>query len=87
MSTGLKNIISIRNRIYQLPKDDFSKEVLIPCFSAASNVRGAFGWFSSEFLGEVAEGLTVFIEKNIENKNSIELLISPILFESDRMML
>ena len=87
MSTGLKNIISIRNRIYQLPKDNFSKEVLVPCFSAASNVRGAFGWFSSEFLGEVAEGLTVFIEKNIENKNSIELLISPMLFESDRKML
>ena len=75
----LQEIQGIRP-IYLLPDDPFIKDVLIPGFTAASNVDCMVGFFSSEALVSLAPGLASFIN---HSEGRFRLIISPVLRSQD----
>ncbi len=75
-----RSISNIRP-LYILPKEPFSKEVLIPCFKSATRVDCMMGFFSSQILVSLAPGLATFINASDE---SLRLVINPILSPEDQ---
>ena len=67
--------------LYILPTDPFAEEVLIPGFKAAEKVDCMVGFFSSEVLASLAPGLATYINGS---KNSLRLIISPLLSDEDQ---
>ena len=65
---------------YELPKDPFGEEVLIPAFSRADSVSCMVGFFTSAVFSEIAAGLATFLN---ESDGKFNLIISPVLSESD----
>ena len=78
-SLQLQMIPGIRP-IYSLPDDPFIQEVLIPGFTAASNVDCTVGFFTSEALVTLAPGLASFIN---HPDGRFRLIISPALRSED----
>ncbi len=72
----------LRGGFYRLPDDPVATDVLIPAFGAATSVRGAFGWFSSGWVGALAPGLADYL--NREEATPIEFTVAPALFAKDR---
>ena len=81
----LKQVPTIRHRLYRLPRDPMVTEVLVPAFASAKSVRGAFGWFSSAWVATVAHGLAHFLAS--KERRKIELVIAPALFPNDQAFL
>lgn len=81
----LRDLTSIRHRLYRLPRDPLVEEVLNPAFATASDVRGAFGWFSSAWIATLAHGLAVFIAR--PSGKRISIVVSPMLFAADKEFL
>ena len=79
ISVSLKSIPRLRP-IYLLPDDPFVQDVLIPCFTAASDVDCMVGFFSSEALASLAPGLASFIN---QSDGRFRLIISPVLRSED----
>ena len=77
--TALRDISGMRP-LYLLPDDPFVEEVLIPNFSAASEVDSMMGFFSSEVLASLAPGLATFINRS---EGRFRLIISPMLRSED----
>ena len=73
----------VQDRVYFLPDDPVARDVLIPGFRLATTVRGAFGWFSSGWVGALAPGLADYL--NRDDTGPIEFTIAPALFEADRV--
>lgn len=67
--------------LYILPTDPFAEEVLIPGFKAAEKVDCMVGFFSSEVLSSLSPGLATYINGS---KNSLRLIISPLLSDEDQ---
>ena len=67
--------------LYMLPTDPFAEEVLIPGFKVAERVDCMVGFFSSEVLASLAPGLATYINGS---KNSLRLIISPLLSDKDQ---
>jgi superfamily II DNA or RNA helicase len=81
----LKDIESIRHRLYRLPRDPLVDDVLNPAFSASVNVSGAFGWFSSAWLATLAHGLARYLSS--PQRGILRFVIAPALFETDHKFL
>lgn len=73
---------TLRPGLFRLPDDPVAATVLIPGFRAANRVRGAFGWFSSGWIGRLAPGLAEYL--NREDANPIEFTVAPALFAAER---
>ncbi len=76
----LRSLEGIRP-LYMLPVDPLAEEVLIPGFQAADKVSCMVGFFSSQVLASLAPGLATYIA---DSRNSLRLIISPILSAEDQ---
>lgn len=56
--------------------------MLIPSFASATSVRGAFGWFSSGWIGRLAPGLAEYL--NRPGTLPIEFTVAPVFFPAER---
>ena len=68
--------------LFRLPDERVDRRVLIPGFRSSVRVRGAFGWFTSGWIGRLAPGLAVWL--NRKDQRPIEFTIAPALFPSER---
>ncbi len=79
--TALRSLDTVRPGLYRLPEYSAASDLLIPCFQAARKVQGAFGWFSSAWIAELAPGLAVFLNRN--TSLSIEFTVAPAFFKNE----
>lgn len=68
--------------MYKLPDEPVAGKVLIPGFRAATKVRGAFGWFTAGWIGRLAPGLAVYLNRN--GTEPIDFTVAPALFPDER---
>ena len=73
---------TVRPGLYRLPEDPVGPRVLIPGFSSAKTVRGAFGWFSAGWIGRLAPGLAEYIVRS--DVSPIKFVVSPVFFPAER---
>ena len=73
---------TLRPGLFRVPDDRVSSNILIPGFRAATSVRGAFGWFTSGWIGRLAPGLAEYL--NRENAAPIVFTVAPALFSAER---
>ena len=78
----LSNEPTLRPGLFRLPEDPVASSVLIPGFRAATRVRGAFGWFTAGWIGRLAPGLAVYL--NRPDGKPIEFTVAPALFPDER---
>ena len=71
--------------LLRLPEDPVGPRVLIPAFSAATSVRGAFGWFTATWIGRLAPGLAEYL--NRADTAPIDFTVAPTLFPRERRAL
>ena len=71
----------VRPGLYRLPEDPVGPRVLIPGFSSATTVRGAFGWFSAGWIGRLAPGLAEYIVRS--DVSPIKFVVSPVFFSAE----
>lgn len=64
---------------YNSREDDLVKEFYVPCFQSSIRYLRAVGFFTSNSLCEVSEGLSEFVKQD----GSMKLLCSPLLSASD----
>ena len=69
--------------LFRLPDERVDRRVLIPGFRAAIRVRGAFGWFAAGWIGRLAPGLAVYL--NRQETQPIELTVAPALYPNERL--
>ena len=67
---------------YEIPEDDLVGEVLVPAMQSCDELRVGAGFFSSRCLGQIAPGLSSFVN---ETCNTLKLMVSPELSEEDRI--
>ncbi len=72
---------SLRSDIFQLPDEPLARQILIPAFREATEVRGAFGWFSSGWIARLAPGLAFYL--NRDEQAPIRFIVSPELFSHE----
>ena len=68
--------------MFKLPDEPVAGKVLIPGFHAATRVRGAFGWFTAGWIGRLAPGLAVYL--NRDGMEPIDFTVAPALFPDER---
>ena len=68
--------------MFKLPDEPVAANVLIPGFRAAKNVRGAFGWFTAGWIGRLAPGLALFL--NRPGPEPMDFTVAPALFPNER---
>ena len=68
--------------MFKLPDEPVAGNVLIPGFRAATSVRGAFGWFTAGWIGRLAPGLAVYLNRN--GTEPIDFTVAPALFPDER---
>lgn len=73
---------TLKPRLYRLPDDPVASMVLIPGFRSASQVRGAFGWFTVGWIERLAPGLADYI--NGEDRAPIDFTVAPAFFPDER---
>ncbi len=73
---------TLEPRLYRLPDEPVAAQVLIPGFRAATSVKGAFGWFTAGWIGQLAPGLALYL--NRENAKPLEFTVAPALFPDER---
>ena len=69
--------------LFRLPDARVDTRVLIPGFRAAVRVRGAFGWFTAGWIGRLAPGLAVYL--NRQETQPVELTVAPALYPNERL--
>ena len=69
--------------LFRLPDARVDKRVLIPGFRAAARVQGAFGWFTAGWIGRLAPGLAVYL--NRKDTQPIEFTVAPALYPNERL--
>ena len=74
---------SLKPGLYRLPDEPVGPRVLIPGFRSAKSVRGAFGWFSAGWIGRLAPGLAVYINRN--DTGPIDFTVAPVLWPRERV--
>ena len=78
----LRNERTLRPKMFKLPDEPVAGKVLIPGFRAATKVRGAFGWFTAGWIGRLAPGLAVYLNRN--GTKPIDFTVAPALFPNER---
>ena len=78
----LRNERALQPKMYKLPDEPVAGKVLIPGFRAATRVRGAFGWFTAGWIGRLAPGLAVYLNRN--GTEPIDFTVAPALFPDER---
>ena len=78
----LQNERTLQPKMFKLPDEPVAGKVLIPGFRAATKVRGAFGWFTAGWIGRLAPGLAVYLNRN--RAESIDFTVAPALFPNER---
>ena len=68
--------------LYRLPDDPVGPTILIPGFQSATSVKGAFGWFSAEWIARLAPGLAEYL--NRQGTLPIDFVVAPVFFPSER---
>lgn len=74
--------ITLLPGLYRLPDDPVGPTILIPGFQSATSVRGAFGWFSAEWIARLAPGLAEYL--NRQGTLPLDFIVSPVFFPSER---
>ena len=54
---------TLQPKMFRLPDEPVAANVLIPGFRAARSVRGAFGWFTAGWIGRLAPGLALYLNR------------------------
>lgn len=72
---------TLRPGLYQLPESPIGPRILIPGFRAATQVRGAFGWFSAGWIERLAPGLAEYL--NRPRTAPIECTVAPVFFPDE----
>lgn len=72
---------TLRPGLYRLPDEPVGPKILIPGFRSATSVRGAFGWFSAGWIGQLAPGLVAYLERS--DTAPIEFTVSPTFFPAE----
>ena len=78
----LWNERTLQPKMFRLPDEPVAADVLIPGFRAAMKVRGAFGWFTAGWIGRLAPGLAVYLNRN--GTEPIDFTVAPALFPDER---
>ena len=78
----LKDQASIRPGLFRLPDDPVASTVLIPGFSGATSVRGAFGWFTAGWIARLAPGLAEYLNRH--GTKPICFTVAPAFFPPER---
>ena len=73
---------TLRPGLFRLPDEPIAERVLIPSFSAATSVRGAFGWFSAGWVERLAPGLAEYLNRH--DTTPIQFTVAPALFPAER---
>ena len=68
--------------LYRLPEAPVGAKVLIPGFRSAKSVRGAFGWFTSGWIGQLAPGLADYLNRS--DSAPICFTVSPVVFRREK---
>ena len=68
--------------MFKLPDEPVAAKVLIPAFRAAKSVRGAFGWFTAGWIGRLAPGLALYL--NRPGAEPMDFIVAPALFPNER---
>ncbi|MCC6630150.1 MAG: DEAD/DEAH box helicase [Chloroflexi bacterium] len=67
--------------MYQVPRQDLVREVMVPALTASTSVRCMVGYFDSRSFRALAPGLVAFISRPV---GQMQLLASPVISESDQ---
>ena len=78
----LRNVRTLQPKMFKLPDEPVAANVLIPAFRSAKSVRGAFGWFTAGWIGRLAPGLALYL--NRAASEPIEFTVAPALFPNER---
>lgn len=78
----LSDVPTLRRSFYKLPEDPFANDILIPGFSEATEVTGVFGWFTAAWIGKLAPGLAIYLQR--QDAMPIQMTVSPMLFQKER---
>lgn len=73
---------TLQPKLFKLPDEPVAAKVLIPGFRSAKRVRGAFGWFTAGWIGRLAPGLALFL--NRPEAEPIDITVAPALFPDER---
>ncbi len=79
----LQNECTLKPKMFKLPDEPVAASVLIPGFRSARSVRGAFGWFTAGWIGRLAPGLALYL--NRPEVKPIDFTIAPALFPNERV--
>ena len=77
----LRDMATIDSGIYFLPKDPVAAEVLIPGFREAVTVKGAFGWFTADWISRLAPGLSEYLARG--DTDPIRFTVAPVFFPAE----
>lgn len=72
---------TLKSGLYRLPEHPIGPKVLIPGFTAATSVRGAFGWFSAKWIERLAPGLAEYL--NRADTAPIRFTVAPVFFPAE----
>lgn len=67
--------------VYQVPRQDLVREVIVPALAASTSVRCMVGYFDSRSFRAFAPGLAAFINRL---NGQMQLLASPVITEDDQ---
>jgi len=81
--TVLADEPTLKPGFFRLPDEPVDKRVLIPGFRAATRVRGAFGWFTAGWIGRLAPGLAIYL--NRKEIQPMEFTVAPALYPNERI--
>ena len=73
---------TLKPGLFPLPDVRVARHILIPGFRAATNVRGAFGWFTAGWIQQLAPGLAVYLTR--DDTEPMEFTVAPALFSAER---
>ncbi len=76
---------TLRPGLYRLPDEPVGPRVFIPGFRSATSVRGAFGWFTADWIARLAPGLAEYLNRH--DTTPIDFTVAPTLFAAERAVI
>ena len=78
---GLRDELQEIRPVYQVPRQDLVREVIVPALATSTSIRCMVGYFDSRSFRALAPGLAAFINRP-DGQN--QLLASPVITEADQ---
>jgi superfamily II DNA or RNA helicase len=78
---GLRNELCEARPVYQVPRQDLVREVIVPALALSASVRCMVGYFDSRSFRALAPGLAAFVNRT---DGQMRLLASPVITEADQ---